>query len=72
MPEKLLRIASDIEVKGPQELMRLTVLKRLSKDSQRLSSFAIFGCPYKSMKIDFYQRVTGIGITNKNLQANAS
>jgi nucleoside-diphosphate-sugar epimerase len=30
------------------------------------------GSPYKSMQVDFYQRVTGIGITNKNLQVNAS
>ncbi len=32
----------------------------------------ILGSPYKSMQVDFYQRVTGIGITNKNLQVNAS
>jgi len=31
-----------------------------------------FDSPYKSMQVDFYQRVTGIGITNKNLQVNAS
>jgi hypothetical protein len=31
-----------------------------------------FGSPYKSMQVDFYQRVTGIGATNKNLQVNAS
>jgi uncharacterized lipoprotein YajG len=30
------------------------------------------GSPYKSMQVVFYQRVTGIGITNKNLQVNAS
>jgi ATP-dependent Lon protease len=30
------------------------------------------GSPYKSMQVDFYQRVTGMGTTNKNLQANAS
>ena len=30
------------------------------------------GSPYKSMQVDFYQRVTGIGITNKYLQVNAS
>ena len=30
------------------------------------------GSPYKSMQVDFYQRVTGIGLTNKNLQVNAS
>ena len=42
IPEKLLRIASDIEGKGPQELTRLTVLKRWFKDPLRLSSFAIF------------------------------
>ncbi len=30
------------------------------------------GSPYKSMQVAFYQRVTGIGITNKNLQVNAS
>lgn len=32
----------------------------------------IAGSPYKSMQVDFYQRVTGIGTTNKNLQVNAS
>ena len=32
----------------------------------------LVGSPYKSMQVDFYQRVTGIGITNKNLQVNAS
>jgi hypothetical protein len=42
IPEKLLRIASDIEGKGPQEQTRLTVLKRWFKDPLRLSSFAIF------------------------------
>lgn len=42
VPEKLLRISSDIGEKGPQELMRLTVLKRWFKDPLRLSSFAIF------------------------------
>ena len=31
-----------------------------------------WGSPYKSMQVYFYQRVTGIGITNKNLQVNAS
>jgi len=30
------------------------------------------GSHYKSMQVDFYQRVTGIGITNKDLQVNAS
>jgi hypothetical protein len=30
------------------------------------------GSPCKSMQVDFYQRVTGIGTTNKNLQVNAS
>jgi hypothetical protein len=30
------------------------------------------GSPYKSMQVEYYQRVTGIGITNKNLQVNAS
>jgi hypothetical protein len=33
---------------------------------------ALFGSPYKSMQVEYYQRVTGIGITNKNLQVNAS
>jgi hypothetical protein len=42
IPEKLLRIASDIEEKGPQELTRLTVLKQWFSDPLRLSSFAIF------------------------------
>lgn len=42
IPEKLLRIASDIEAKGPQELTRLMVLKRWFSDPLRLSSFAIF------------------------------
>ena len=42
IPEKLLRIVSDIEDKGPQELTRLTVLKRWFKDPLQLSSFAIF------------------------------
>lgn len=42
IPEKLLSIASDIEGKGPQELTRLTVLKRWFKDPERLRSFAIF------------------------------
>jgi len=42
IPEKLLRIASDIENKGPQELTRLTILKRWFKDPLQLSSFAIF------------------------------
>jgi REP element-mobilizing transposase RayT len=31
-----------------------------------------YGSPYKSMQVEYYQRVTGIGITNKNLQVNAS
>ena len=30
------------------------------------------GSPCKSMQVDFYQRVTGIGTTNKNRQVNAS
>jgi hypothetical protein len=42
IPEKLLRIASDIDKKGPQNLTRLTVLKRWFNDPLRLSSFAIF------------------------------
>jgi len=42
IPEKLLMIASDIEEKGPQNLTRLTVLKRWFKDPIRLGSFAIF------------------------------
>lgn len=42
IPEKLLRIASDIEQKGPQNITRLTVLKRWFSDSKRLASFAIF------------------------------
>ena len=31
----------------------------------------MLGSPYKSMQVDFYQRVTKIGITNKNRQVNA-
>ncbi len=31
-----------------------------------------FGSPYKSMQVDFYQWVTKIGATNRNLQVNAS
>jgi hypothetical protein len=42
IPEKLLKIASDIEEKGPQMLTRLTVLKRWFNDPVRLNSFAIF------------------------------
>jgi transposase-like protein len=33
---------------------------------------SVLGSPCKSMQVDFYQRVTGIGTTNKNLQVNAS
>jgi hypothetical protein len=32
---------------------------------------SIFGSPYKSMQVVFYQRVTGMGVTNKYLQVNA-
>jgi hypothetical protein len=32
----------------------------------------LVGSPCKSMQVDFYQRVTRIGATNKNLQVNAS
>ena len=32
----------------------------------------IQGSPYKSMQVDFYQRVSGTGVTNKNLQVNAT
>lgn len=42
IPEKLLNIASDIEEKGPQNVTRMTVLKRWFSDPVRLSSFAIF------------------------------
>ena len=31
-----------------------------------------FGSPYKSMQVVFYQRVTGMGVTNKYLQVNAA
>ena len=30
------------------------------------------GSPYKSMQVVFYQRVTGMGVTNKYLQVNAA
>lgn len=42
IPEKLVKIAYDIEENGPQELTRLTVLKRWLADPVSLSSFAIF------------------------------
>lgn len=42
IPEKLLRIASDIEEKGPQNLTRLSVLNRWLSDPIRLASFAVF------------------------------
>ena len=41
-------------------------------NAQQLVVQASNGSPYKSMQVVFYQRVTGIGITNKNLQVNAS
>ena len=41
-------------------------------DSAKQRLCALLGSPYKSMQVYFYQRVTGIGITNKNLQVNAS
>jgi len=42
IPEKLLKIASDIENNGPQNLTRLTVLKRWFSDPVRLASFSVF------------------------------
>lgn len=42
VPEKLLKIASDIDDKGPQKLTRLTVLKRWFANPSYLASFAIF------------------------------
>ena len=33
---------------------------------------ANLGSPCKSMQVDFYQRVTRIGVTNKNRQVNAA
>lgn len=42
IPEKLVKIASGIENKGPQHLLRLTVLKRWFSDPVRLASFGIF------------------------------
>ncbi|WP_394753720.1 DUF4347 domain-containing protein [Crenothrix sp.] len=33
---------------------------------------SVTGSPYKSMQVDFYQWVTKIGATNRNLQVNAS
>ena len=36
------------------------------------SSLTSGGSPYKSMQVDFYQWVTKIGATNRNLQVNAS
>jgi len=42
IPEKLLKIGADIESNGPQNLTRLTVLKKWFETSGSLPSFAIF------------------------------
>jgi hypothetical protein len=41
-------------------LLTILTLSSFSSDSE-------FGSPCKSMQVDYYQRVTGIGATNKNL-----
>jgi len=39
---------------------------------EQIVGIEIAGSPYKSMQVDFYQRVNGIGITNKTRQVNAA
>ena len=55
-----------------EKLEKLKEIKREWDNYGRYYPVWNLGSPYKSMQVEYYQRVTGIGITNKNLQVNAS
>ena len=66
------RYAKIMEVMRSSEQYRPNIRRLGDQLGAFYTPLTIVGSPYKSMQVDFYQRVTGIGITNKNLQVNAS
>ena len=64
--QQLLDAIAQKEHRSPNEIIKQLI------NTWRIQLITSIGSPYKSMQVEFYQRVTGIGITNKNLQVNAS
>ena len=63
--------ASEAKAPFAQRQVTLSFQDYIQLEAEKNYWHAQFGSPYKSMQVDFYQRVTEIGVTNKNRQVNA-